>query len=85
MPAANPAVLSALRDRIDHIGGHSAPRRVVLPFGVPDIDTRIPKGGLAFGALHEIAGGANGAVDGAAAIAFAAGIAARSGGRVLWA
>lgn len=85
MAAANPAVLSALRDRIDHIGGHSAPRRVVLPFGVPDIDTHIPKGGLAFGALHEIAGGANGAVDGAAAIAFTAGIAARSGGRVLWA
>jgi error-prone DNA polymerase len=31
-----------------------------------------------------VAGGANGAVDGAAAAAFAAGIAARTGGKVLW-
>ena len=37
-----------------------------------------------FGALHEIAGGGNGAVDGAAAAPFAAGIAARTQGRVPW-
>jgi protein ImuA len=36
------------------------------------------------GALHEIAGGAAGAVDGAASVALAAGIAARTGGSVLW-
>jgi len=40
------------------------------------------KGGLALGALHEVAGGGNGAIDGAAAALFAAGIAARTGGRV---
>ncbi|WP_140987141.1 ImuA family protein [Asticcacaulis tiandongensis] len=59
--------------------------RSVLPFEVPVIDTMLPNGGLAYGALHEIAGGAHGAIDGAAAISFAAGIAARTGGLVLWA
>jgi protein ImuA len=39
---------------------------------------------LAVGALHEVAGGGNGAVDGAAAALFAAGIAARTKGKVLW-
>ncbi|UDF04053.1 ImuA family protein [Asticcacaulis sp. AND118] len=71
----------ALRARFG--GGH--PRdRSVLPFGIDDIDQKLPGGGLVRGALHEVAGGANGAVDGAAAAAFAAGVAARTGGRVLW-
>ncbi len=56
----------------------------VLPFGIANIDSRLPGGGLALGALHEIAGGGNGAVDGAAAALFAAGIAARTKGKVLW-
>jgi hypothetical protein len=38
----------------------------------------------ALGALHEVAGGGNGAIDGATAALFAAGIAARTRGRVLW-
>jgi len=54
-------------------------RRLVLPFGVPEIDKRLPGGRLALGALHEIAGGGNGAVDGAATALFAAAIAARTG------
>jgi protein ImuA len=56
----------------------------VLPFGIPAIDQRLPDGGLALGALHEVAGGGNGAIDGAAAALFVAGIAARTRGRVLW-
>ena len=48
------------------------------------IDRVLPGGGLAFGGLHEVAGGGNGAVDGAAAALFAAGIAARTAGKVLW-
>jgi protein ImuA len=55
-----------------------------LPFGVRAIDQRLPGGGLAVGALHEVAGGGNGAVDGAAAALFAAGIAARTAGQVFW-
>jgi protein ImuA len=55
-----------------------------LPFGVEAIDQRLPGGGLALGALHEIAGGGNGAIDGAVAALFAAGIMARTTGQVLW-
>jgi protein ImuA len=39
---------------------------------------------LALGALHEVAGGGHGAIDGAAAALFAAGVAARTWGKVLW-
>src|SRR5229473_7285951 len=58
--------------------------RTVLTFGVEAIDSRLPGGGLALGALHEVAGGGNAAIDGAAAALFAAGIAARTKGKVLW-
>lgn len=56
----------------------------MLPFGLANVDSRLPGRGLARGALHEIAGGGNGVIDGAAAALFAAGIAARTKGRVLW-
>lgn len=77
-------VIAELRERIQRLEGHSAGMREVLPFGVPEIDRHLPGGGLILGALHEVAGGSNGAVDGAAAALFAAGIAARTHGKVLW-
>ncbi|VDS10565.1 hypothetical protein PARHAE_03781 [Paracoccus haematequi] len=85
MPARsfNPA-LAALRDQIARMEGDGGPTRGALPFGVPALDRRLPQGGLALGCLHEVAGGGNGAVDGAAAACFAAGIAARLPGQVLW-
>lgn len=82
-PAAKPG-LSELRERIRCLDGGAARDREVLPFGLATIDERLPGGGLALGALHEVAGGGNGAVDGAAAALFTAGIAARSKGKVLW-
>ena len=39
---------------------------------------------MALGALHEVAGGGHGAINGAAAALFTAGIAARTRGKVLW-
>jgi len=54
-----------------------------LPFGLAEIDARLPVGGLALGALHEGASGGHGAIDGAAAAFFVAGIAARTRGKVL--
>ena len=81
--AARP-VVEELRERIQRLEGAAARRRAVLPFGVVAIDRHLPGGGLALGALHEIAGGGNGALDGAAAALFAAGIAARTRGKVLW-
>ncbi len=65
-------VLSELRERVARLEGGATRRREVLPFGVPRFRV-LPGGGLALGALHEVAGGANGAVDGAAAALWAAG------------
>ena len=73
-----------LRARIARIEAGQRVQRGVLPFGVAAMDARLPEGGLALGALHEVAGGADGAVDGAAAALFAAGIVARTTGTVLW-
>ncbi|PDT15417.1 damage-inducible mutagenesis protein [Rhizobium sp. J15] len=81
--SANP-IISDLRDRIQHLEGAAARRKSVLPFGVTKIDAHLPGGGLAYGAVHEFAGGGVGAVDGAAAAVFVAGIAARTAGKVVW-
>ncbi len=77
-------IVEELRERIQRLEGAAARRRLVLPFGIKEIDRHLPGGGLALGALHEVAGGGNGAIDGAAAALFAAGIAARTRGQVLW-
>jgi len=76
--------IESLRAQIEKIEGRSRRARSVLPFGIAEMDSRLPGGGLARGALHEVAGGGNGAVDGAAAALFSAGIAARTSGKVLW-
>lgn len=76
--------IAELRERIARLEGGQARAQAFLPFGVETIDRVLPGGGLRLGALHEIAGGANGAVDGAAAALFAASIAARLKGKVLW-
>lgn len=76
--------IESLRAQIEKIEGRSRRVKSVLPFGIAEVDTRLPGGGLALGALHEIAGGGNGAIDGAAAALFAAGIAARTRGKILW-
>src|SRR3546814_8614949 len=73
-----------MREKIEKNEGRSQRVKSVLPFGIAEVDSRLPGEGLALGALHEIAGGGNGAIDGAAAALFAAGIAARTKGKVLW-
>lgn len=79
----NAAVIAELQEQVDKIAGGHARKRKRLAFGVPEIDDRL-NGGLAFGSTHEIAGGGTDAVTGAAAPLFAAGIAARTTGPVLW-
>ena len=76
--------LDAVRSRIQQIEASGRVSHGALPFGLDIIDSRLPGGGLALGALHEIAGGGNGAVDGAAAALFAAGVMARTTGQILW-
>ncbi len=78
------AVIAELREQIGHLEGTATRKRMVLPFGVDDIDECLPNGGLSYGAIHEFAGGGTGTVDGAAAALFAAGIAARTKGKIVW-
>ncbi|WP_287786857.1 ImuA family protein [Acidiphilium sp.] len=85
MPAVRPlSIIESLRARIESIERRGRHARSVLAFGIAAMDARLPGGGLARGAVHEIVGGGPGAADGAAAALFAAGIAARAGGKVLW-
>ena len=77
-------IVEELRARIQRLDGAVGRRRLALPFGIKTIDRHLPGGGLALGALHEVAGGGHGAIDGAAAALFAAGIAARTQRKVLW-
>ncbi|MGN8154950.1 damage-inducible mutagenesis protein [Agrobacterium tumefaciens] len=84
MSAARDQVITDLRDRISSIQGEGVTKAGCLPFGVAQIDAILPGGGLAYGALHEFAGGGSGTVDGAAAALFAAGIAARTKGPIVW-
>ena len=85
MPAPEPRpALEALRAQVSRLEGQGRRRRGVLPFGMPEIDGRLPDGGLALGALHEVAGGGHDALNAAASGLFSAGIAARTRGKVLW-
>jgi protein ImuA len=79
-----PSAIESLRDQVRRIEGRHRRAASALPFGVATVDSRLPGAGLALDALHEIAGDGNGAIDGAAAALFAAGIAARTKDKVLW-
>ena len=76
--------LDAVRERVRQIEAVDRVAQGTLAFGIEAIDAPLPGGGLARGALHEVAGGGNGAVHGAAAALFAAGIMARTAGKILW-
>ena len=52
--------LEALRTQIQRIEARHKRSASVLPFGLAPVDARLPNGGLAFGALHEVAGAGNG-------------------------
>jgi protein ImuA len=75
-------VLEHLRARIAQIEGVGT-RRATIPFGIADIDDRLPGGGIATGALHELAGSPD-LADDASATVFVAGILARMDGPVFW-
>jgi protein ImuA len=66
--------LAALRHRLEALERGAG---AVLPFGCAAIDRTVPQGGLALGALHEVAGTGSDEEDGAIAAAFLAGILAR--------
>src|ERR1051326_386795 len=85
-PAARTETLSRLRDQIARIERGDKARPVnTVPFGVPAIDAALPAGGLARGALHDVAGTGPDTEHGAAAALFLAGMLAGMEGPVLWA
>lgn len=81
-PMRQPAVIADLRHRIAAIEAGGKPREA-MPFGIEAIDRHLPGGGLAGGALHEVAGSPE-LCDDAAATVFLAGILARIEGPVFW-
>ncbi len=76
--------MEALREKVRQLEAGCLQTHLSLPFGVEAMDSKLAEGGLAYGAVHEVAGGANGAIHGAAAALFAAGIMARTTGEILW-
>ena len=81
----NPSI-AELRDTIARLERSAAAPDAPppLPFGLQEIDTALPGGGLPLGALHEVAGSGADVQHGAASALFAAGILARIEGKVLW-
>ena len=82
---ATSSLLYHLKGRIGRLGQPAkAADRAVIPFGIGAIDTRLPGGGLALGALHEVSGGGPDVEHGASAALLIGGILARQPGQVLW-
>jgi protein ImuA len=78
------AGLAALKASIARIGQPARTAGGTLPLGVPAVDAHLPGGGLALGALHEVAGGGPDIEHGAAAALLIAGVLGRRPGPVLW-
>jgi protein ImuA len=77
--------LAALRAQVARLERAPGTARAgALRFGLAAIDRHLPAGGLARGALHEVAGAGAELEHGAAAALFVAGLLARVPGPVLW-
>jgi protein ImuA len=82
---AGAGLLDELRARIAGLERRSgSSKSAVVAFGVGEIDAVLPNGGLARGALHEVAGRGPDVEPGAAAARLIAGLLARMRGPVLW-
>ncbi len=79
-------VLAGLRVRIAAAerNGSASSETAVLPFGIEPLDRHLPRGGLALGAVHEVAGAGPEVEQCAAPAMFAASLLARRPGPVLW-
>jgi protein ImuA len=79
---ASLAALRAEMARLERRPG--TPPAGTLPLGLPAIDAALPGGGLARGALHEVAGSGAQVEHGTTAALFTAALLARLPGDVLW-
>ena len=73
---ANNAIIESLRTHIAAVERRGQPSSgtSALPFGLEAIDTRLPHGGLQFGAVHELHAAGPDVEFGAAPALFAAGV-----------
>ena len=69
-------ILADLRRRVASFERGGRPIGSAVGFGIPEIDSYLPEGGIAVGAVHEFLG--------AAASSLAAVVAGRLAGTVLW-
>jgi protein ImuA len=76
-------VINDLRRQIERFGGAQGSRKS-LPFGVLALDRHLPGRGLTLGSLHEVIEDGSASEFAGTATFFAAGIAARLKGPVLW-
>ena len=83
-PASQRSSIAELRRWLDRQAANGPLASGIASFGVPEIDRRLPQGGLPLGHLHEVQeGGTASAFAGLAAL-FTAGILARLPGPILW-
>lgn len=82
--ASQPTSIADLRRWLDRTENRVHEPGGVLPFGTPEIDRRLPGGGLARGHLHEVVEGGPAGEHAAVATLFVAGIVARIPGPILW-
>jgi protein ImuA len=79
----NPA-LQVLHTQVEKIEGRRRRVKSVLPFRIAELNSRLPGGAWRIARRMRSPAVGNDAVNGAAAALFAAGIAARTRGKVLW-
>ncbi len=82
--ARPPTAIAELRRWLERAESHGPTTAGTLPFGIADLDSRLPGGGLPRGHLHEVIEGGPAGEFAAIATLFTAGIVARIPGPVLW-
>lgn len=82
--ASPPTSIAELRQFLARAESHDRAEGAALPFGIVDVDQRLPGGGLALGRLHEVMEGGPASEYAGIAALFTAGILARLSGPVLW-
>jgi protein ImuA len=79
------ALLEDLRAQVARIEGYGAEHCTgAIPFGVQSIDATLPGGGIARGALHEVAGAGPDIEHASAVTLLVAGLLAQTSGPILW-
>jgi protein ImuA len=85
MALASPTTsIAELRQWLARAETHERAEQACLPFGVEEVDCRLPVGGLALGHLHEVIEAGPTSEYAGLATLFVAGILARLAGPVLW-